>query len=97
MLLSVVQTCLFHIFSIIHVYPLPVHYELTKWPQLACMIMIAHLSGGALHRPWVQFPIKPGFFQAFFRYYLSSVNNCDELKSQNMLLSAVQICLSHIL
>ena len=29
---------------------------------------------------------KPGFFQAFFGYCSSSVNNCDELKIITLLL-----------
>ena len=43
-------------------------------------------TGRARHRyrsgqdSWVRFPLKPGFFQAFFCHCSSSVNNCDELK-----------------
>ena len=37
----------------------------------------------------VRFPFKPEFFQSFFRYSLSSLNNCDELKNHNTILTLI--------
>ena len=37
-------------------------------------------------------PFKPEFFQAFFHYCLSSVNNsCDELKNHNIKLIIIVV------
>ena len=79
------QICVFHILSIILVYPLRVHYELKKWPNSQwnwSMAQLVENSTGVVERVW--FPFKLEFFKAFFRYCPSSVNNCDGLKNHNI-------------